>query len=272
MKVVYPIGGLGNSLFHLNLAFDLVKNNNDVILNTYFLRKNILTRLLKFSIHNTENYLYYFLDKKIKVECSINYSIISFILLHKLRLSKYSDKKWFGLNYPTLDDIVKVNHFFGYFQHVYNVNLNLKSIFFQNREFLISQCDSHIINELRKSDNLLLHIRGGDKLRDSIFYYDYKLAKTTYNKFAKVYVVTDDILQAETICDSLQINFEIIKSKNMIIDFIYISIAKNKFIARSSFSWWASEFSLNDDLVFQPEPFYIHVEWNPKSNVKRIKL
>lgn len=272
MKVVYPIGGLGNSLFHLNLAFDLVKNNNDVILNTYFLRKNFLTRLLKFSIHNTENYLSYFLDKRIKVKSTLNYSIIAFILLHKLRLSKYSDKKWFGLNYPSLDDMVKVNHFFGYFQHINKVNLDLKSNFYKNRELLISQCNNILIKELRNSDNLLLHIRGGDKLKDSIFYYNYKFAKTTFIKFTKVYVVTDDIFQAEMICDSLEMNFEIINSENMFIDFIYISIAKNKFIARSSFSWWASEFSLNDDLVFQPEPYYSHVEWNPQSNVKRIKL
>jgi hypothetical protein len=272
MKYVYPMGGLGNCLFHINLCYDLLNSENNVVLNTFFLRKNIITRILGFTFHNTEDNLYYFSDNRIKFDNSFSFAIANFIILHFLRIDRFTKLRWFGLNYPTLDEKKNTKHFFGYFQNVNKIYSDIKLNFLNYREKFISGIDSNLIEQLRNENNLLLHIRGGDKKSDDNFYFNYKNIEEFLFPFKKIFIITDDINSAQFICTNLNINFEILEKKSAIVDFSLLSISKNKFIARSSFSWWSAELSDDFDNVYQPNPYYIHVFWNPSSNIRRVNI
>lgn len=266
------MGGLGNVLFQLNYANNLMSRGVDVDLNCSLLMKNILTtKILKWSNHGTLDILFTLnLLRNFRTKLKISPHLLAGFI-SKILGSKFITSNYYGLESPVPDSI-KSSHLFGYF-HINNpVNetfANLVKSALKDR--LKSPGMEYIRSNLDEiGDNFVVHVRGGDYKFDSAFKIDNWYYQKAISKNQKCFVVTDDRSYAQYLFRDLGVEYTFTSTKNVIDDFIVLTMCRNKILANSTFSWWAAELSDLDSIVIQREPFFDHIKaWDPVSRLPR---
>lgn len=253
---IYLIGGFGNVLFQINYGEFLLKRGFKVEFCDFFLEKNFITSVLKWTIHGT--------TKDLKTLNLYNeYKFTSYKLMDILLiiLSKLFSKSIFRVEFchHSLPSTLKENNIIcGYFMLEVPVS-----------PILITNLRSKLLDKYPEidKDTGIVHYRGGDYSNSNShfpnldIYYEKALRKLG----VKYHVVTNDKHLAEKIfCNDK--NFLGVVSSESVLDDFSIMISANILIQSSStFSWWAAEIS-KAKLVYQPEPFFDHLKWKPLSN------
>lgn len=241
MKKIWLMGGFGNVLFQI-LAFEVIKSqtNHEVFFVEVLTEKNIITRILKWSIHQK---LYQKLISKQQIK-NVNlvksFCVISLAFFSKITNRNYKYSTFYINNvefeYSNLSDNI-----FGYFQE--------KKFLSENQQIILSLGErlNSIFHE-NLSYDIVVHYRGGDSGWALLYNDYYKKVKDLLilEPGRSICVVTDSLDNANSFFGNID-NLKIINSKNAIDDFkIMISTNYKLYCAPSTFSWWAAH-SLNKD-------------------------
>jgi hypothetical protein len=253
---IYLIGGFGNVLFQLNYGDFLEKKGFKIEYCDILLRKNIFTSLFRWSIHKT------FLDLE-ELDFHNEYTFTSFNVfdLVLIILSRIIRAPIFGVEFckhALMSSNHKSNVICGYF--MLNVPVSEKLVN-KLREALI---DFSVHND---SEKLIVHYRGGDYADGHFPRLDNYYKKTLSMLDREYYVVTNDKVLAHRIFSS-DANFLGFKtSLSALGDFSLLASASILVQSSSTFSWWAAEIS-RADAIYQPEPYFNHIDWIPQSKLK----
>lgn len=251
---IYLMGGLGNVLYQLNHGDYLTSKGFEVIYCDYFLDKNFFTWISGWSIHGTKGDLL-----SLGIYDIYKFKTRSFVSIFSLLLSKFFKINFLGALFT---------------QHHYST---LKSVHVLCGYFhLNTPISSKLCNLIRKKKKssvykAIIHYRGGD-YNESIYpcidrYYSKVIDQISPLSFN---VVTNDrksvpdfILKSDGFagftdsCTSLD-------------DFLIMVNSEILICANSTFSWWAAEFS--DAIVYEPDPYFTHLIWEPISKINRNKI
>lgn len=230
MKIIWLMGGFGNTLFQI-LAYNiLIKNGDSVMFKTTLTENNIITKLLKWKIHEP-----IYLDL-INQETIVKSAILSdlfdlfllyfskFFRLDLKRIAFYDSKNKFSINCS--------KNIFSYFQY--------KSFLKENKKELLDLGKVLRIKYSYFSDHTVVHYRRGDSvwaLKHQRYYADIK--ELLRQEKGQILIVTDSVEEATNFFIDIK-NIKIIKSKRAIDDFRHLVSAKKLFCAPSTFSWWAA--------------------------------
>ncbi len=230
MKKIWLMGGFGNTLFQI-LAYNiLIKNGESVMFKTTLTENNIITKFLKWKIHepiyldliNQESIL-----KNSILSDLFNLFLLAFSKFFKLNLKRvafYNSKNKFSVNCS--------KNIFSYFQY--------KSFLKEYKKELL---DLGLVLRTRYSyfpDYTVVHYRRGDSvwaLKYERYYTDIK--KFLRHEKSEILIVTDSVEEATSFFIDIK-NTKIIKSETAIDDFKHLVSAKKLFCAPSTFSWWAA--------------------------------
>lgn len=163
MATIYLMGGLGNNLFQLNLAYTLKDAGSDVVINTsLLLNKGILSKFLGWTDHNSYDSLneLKLLNEFIKSE-KISYFVLFAALMSKLFNKQIFNVRFYGLNMPK-DVLVSGGHFFGYYHNISTVNENFLICLRKELGYILEK-RKYIWQDISrlKSGAAIIHIRGG---------------------------------------------------------------------------------------------------------------
>jgi len=243
------MGGFGNVLFQI-LAFKIAKNNNislkyiDVLT-----KKNIITKLLGWKIHErlyddfiNQNDIY-------KVNIYKVFFILIIAIISKIFTIKsslvvfYNDKNKFLPPYA--------NNIFGYFQD--------KEFLEKNKEELLKLGREIRKKYIKNESYIVVHYRYGDSVwaKEHELYYQ-EVRKLVKEEKETVMIATDspkDALEFFRECN----NIELTKVKNAFDDFKYMISAHKLYCAPSTFSWWAAHSLSPDSKIIIPEFFEINL-------------
>lgn len=223
------MGGLGNQLFQINFAKWLEGEcGADVIFNNYLLKANLITRSMKWSIH--EFILPSLIDDDLRI---IEERNLMAILSSKAPLfNKYSF--FSGLDFIPKESVLNL---FGYFQNA-NFLKQTYGSFGLKQELLPCQ----------PREAVVMHLRGADmnNFRQGITYYEKVL---TDFQSSQIYVVTN--------CNDtfFYLRRKFIKHEFVNIsssareDFLTCCSASTLIVAPSTFSWWAARLGVARNLV-----------------------
>ena len=260
---IYLIGGFGNVLFQINYGEFLLKRGCKVEFCDFFLKKNILTNVLKWTIHGTTkdlNNLSFYNEYKFT-----DYKLMEIFLII---LSKLFSKSIFVVEYcgHSLPSTFKENKTIcGYFMLAVPIS-----------PVLINNLRSKLLekySEINK-DTGIVHYRGGDysNSNDHFPNLDIYYGKALRKLGVKYHVVTNDKQLAQKVFCNDKNFLGVISSESALDDFSILISANILIQSSSTYSWWAAEIS-KASLVYQPEPFFSHLEWNPiSSNNKRVGI
>lgn len=270
IKQIYLWGGLGNVLYQINLAYFLYECGYNVQVNKGLLDYNNLFIRKSIKVHKgVYDRVNLFVDSnKIEIINNLSFKDVFYLIAYKFGFT-FKFFKFFNHDWPIDYDVINVNNFFGYFQKTNNISFYLSKSFYLNFK---SNINKEILDLVVLDSTILIHARFGDKIDVSEFDVNYFNIYNIVKEYQTIVVVTDDIQNAKLINFDSKTHFDLIFvcSENIIDDFYLISSAKAVVISRSSFSWWATEISVIDQKIFQPSPFYNHVEWQLFSNKVRI--
>jgi hypothetical protein len=272
IKQVFLWGGLGNVLYQINLAYYLSQKGYYVLLNRGLIDYNnrLLRKLLK--IHNgIYSQASMFVDtSKINIVDKLNFKDIINIILFKVGIST-KKFKYFNHEWPTDHEIFSIDNFFGYFQKTKFISSQI-SLAFKSK--FKPKSDDLLLNLVKNCETIVVHARFADKIDLKEFELCYSNLSYIFDDFASIVIVTDDEKNARLMkfTNIKKKKIIVISSPDLIDDFHLISMAKNVVLSRSSFSWWATEISSTKQFIFQPEPLYLHLDWQHYSNKKRIPL
>jgi|TARA_Y100000310_G_C20690751_1_gene822049 hypothetical protein len=241
------MGGLGNNLSQLFFAYILQSKGYKVEVNNYLCSKNIVTRILKWYIH----------DQSVKTIYNQKFKLIHtnlFLILFDLLLLNIS-KIFNGWCYNRLFDANQITSFdefqktinskyivlAGYWQRLNIYNENAINQF---RNFLFSNI------ELNHSKKLCVHIRGGDFIK-----FNKSLQKSYYrNALAQVkdcgaptIFTNDKIFSGALLADLTRHNF--LENGNSKEDFLNMISFNQMICSNSTFSIWAGLISLAERII-----------------------
>ena len=115
-KVIYLMGGLGNVLYQLNFAYYLKDLGFKVILNVSLLESNWITKIFNWKVHKgTINAMSYFMGNDFIIQNKPGIQLVSGFLKNNRTISWLFRSKYFGHNFPNIDEIKVYNIFFGVF-------------------------------------------------------------------------------------------------------------------------------------------------------------
>ena len=232
------MGGLGNQLFQLNKAIDLIDRGYNVkLINNLILRESIFaSKILKWNIHDNVLQQIYDFGNIVTKKNTIP------ILMAKAKiLDGFSN--YYGLEY----DVFPARNMFGYFQSKIKVNLRYGN-------FISSKKSSDVVMHIRMTDN-----------NNFDFSRNYYLNVIRNLKMTHVKVVTDDSEGAKKFLErNTKVHYEIISS-NTIDDFSALRGAKVVISAPSTFSFWAAISNETAEKVYVPETFLKYVN-SPSKN------
>lgn len=270
-KILYLMGGLGNTLFQLNFASQLRSSGHDIIINTSILQHNFITRTaLGWGTHNTLETLHQLnalTDFEVDAKLSLH---LFFGLLSKNKGRKIFHTEYYGLDTPAVEKIT-AKHLIGYFHLNNKANLDFlnrirRAVLFQ----LNSQFRMNLKSSLEAIGSIpLVHIRGGDYKSDPTFNLDSRYYRNALKDFTSCFIVTNDRKHASEIMRNIDINYTFVESSSTLDDFVLLAMCKVKILANSTFSWWASEVGSEASIVFQPDPFFHHIDWRPFTLIHR---
>lgn len=276
-KIIFMMGGLGNILFQLNLAYHLKDLGYKVSLNTFALKRgNFIAKLLNWTVHGTledVNRLKLFSDFQVDDKFSI--AFLKGAISKKIKI-KIVDTMFYGLNSPNESEIKCINNFFGYYHNNNPLN-NTFSVFVKDcfRVWLNDHKDlGAVVNKINETNSLVVHIRGGDFTADANgrlgdWFYS-KAMLYLSQKFDALFVITNDRDYAKEVLQNFP--YEIISRNEAIDDFIILQHAPLKILANSTFSWWAAELSINNCCIIEIHPYYPNLDWRPISVQHRIRI
>lgn len=233
MKKIWLMGGLGNVLFQI-LAFRIIeaKTNSSAKYITYLTEKNIITKAIKWSIHD-QLYKNFIPEDKIK-KVSFWGAICPIILGMFSKLTgKYFSFASFYIKQLSIDTHSISENVFGYFQD---------KPFLKNHTVELLELGREIREKYEIIDNekTIVHYRKGDSgwaVTNDDYYIEVK--KMLCESGEEVIVVTDSPTDAAQFFEDIP-NVEISNSKSAMEDFIIMLSAKKLFCAPSTFSWWAA--------------------------------
>ena len=265
IKRVYLWGGIGNVLYQYNFALYLISKGYEVELSTIMISEDGL--LSKFNKHHRGT-LDFFLTLEENVQASLRIrfktdwrDMLGFIC-HRLSLNILSFR-YFNHTTPSILDIENCRLLLGYFQRLPWRSPLLSRAF----ERLVNQSFIGLQNNnIDHVESLVVHLRFGDKENDPDFYLDLGLVERLFGEYKKIYLISDSPKRVDSYIESLGSRGLYVFnycSTNVLEDFIKLYMAKNVALSRSSFSWWAAELSPNNKVIYEPCPFYSHLNWSP---------
>ena len=229
------MGGFGNVLFQI-LAFKVLsKNNNSIFFVDTLTKKNTITKLIGWTIH--ENLYNDLIEKKQINEVSFFKSLFIILTSHvskKLNL-KFKLSTFYSSSLKVDEKLCK--NIFSYFQY----NEFLKK---NHNELLQFGNSLRLRYALNQEPPIVVHYRIGDSvwaLKHSSYYDEIK--KMLNEEALPILIVTDNLNDAKYFFSEIQTT-SILSSKNALEDFKYLISAKKLYCAPSTFSWWAAH-SLN---------------------------
>jgi hypothetical protein len=268
-KQIYLWGGLGNVIYQINFAYYLNEIGYKVTVNKSLINYNhkLKRSLVKIHYGVFENINFFIDTEKISFRDKLSFTDIFYLLLFKIGI-KQSKFKYYGHDWPSDNEIYFNNNFLGYFQKTNIISDKIQLTFYKKYN---PNLDKEILKIASLDTTILIHVRLGDKKNIDEFSINYTKLFNSIINFKLIIVVSDDEENARLLFSNFN-NHKILFSSNICLldDFYLISSAKNVIITRSSFSWWASEISDIKQIIYQPDPFYKHVEWKPYSNKQRI--
>lgn len=263
-------GGLGNILFQLNHAQNLIDAGYEIKFNTVLSTNKKLLKVLNWTHHaytiEALNELNIFDLEQTQIQQKL-LPLLGFLPIINIFL-RYKN---FKHEVHDFDD--KYNAVFGYFHVGCKINMNFL-------RKLRSGIDNYVkLKNLRqpKNNELVIHHRGGDYLKFKMQHSNDQIINRQIqliNEFCRVTVVTNDKIDAQQTYGQAKIkkDIEIIASTHFLDDFCFLANAKNLIISNSTFSWWASEVA-DCEALYEPKQFFGHIDyWSPETRKKRIKL
>lgn len=243
------MGGVGNNLFQLLLFLYLnsTKSDHQIYFVSYLNKKNIITRLLKWKIHEPV------IEKIVNPKTFINFSLIKTVLI--LITAKLNFKIKFLNQFSASDKVIDLN----------NPSLNLVG-YFQNKDIL--KFTMSVLPELRilisdklnlispkQKNNVVVHFRWGDSKWAKKYksYYDDLIP--LLSKFEEVQIVTDDPKIASIKFSALK-KIILVSNDNPWDDFEILVNSKILFSAPSTFSWWALHLVDEKSEVYLPKVIF----------------
>jgi hypothetical protein len=259
---IFVAGGLGNILFQANTFQKMKKNakkNQHIRLCPLILFYPLFfSKVFKLEDHDGLSSAKRLGIKFDKIKLS------DWVTLFALLISKSLNKNFFNCLYlgrksKPIDEIYKLRAVFCYFQ----TNYSMEATFINYLKRSIKSSPLYEDN----LQNCVVHFRGGDfsvSNEDNLKKY-YRIALSGTNKFL---VVTNDTERAKIFFSDLfpSSTFKIVKSKDILNDFLLLSHSKTLVSSNSTFSWWAAE--LSDAKVYQPKAMYDFF-WNVESTKPR---
>lgn len=240
MKKVWLMGGFGNVLFQI-LAFRILnKVNADAKYVCILTERNIITRLLDWTIH--ENIYYDFIDKKHVFRVGVFSALFTLVIL-KFNL-KFLDKHAFFYKEDDLFEYPFSDNIFGYFQG--------REFLINNEKELLKLCGE--IREKYKSTllDVVVHFRCGDFIwstEDRTYYNQVK--ELLIKEDGDILVVTDSLKDARLFFKEIgSVNFS--SSIDPMCDFKKVISARKLYCAPSTFSWWAAHSLDKDSKIIMP--------------------
>ena len=258
-------GGLGNQLFQLAaLQYVSNKNNRTPILNLTKISTGKSPRVFGLE----ENIL-----KNLFNEVPILINSKHFYYLNRIKwiMKRFIPRAFFFKTFfaqgPGYESALEVPASFrvmeGYFQTYRYVNtLNWKKILTLNRprKSTYSQLEEEIVSK----NPIVMHIRGGDYLKDTSGFgtLSPKYFSSGINAFGKqpteIWVFTDDVTYAKSIMDKIATPYRIVDIENALTEFetiLLFSLAKKIIISNSTFAWWGAYLS-EDSAIICPLKWY----------------
>jgi len=246
MKKIWLMGGFGNVLFQI-VAYNVIsKTNKNVFFVTKLIKKNSITKFLKWSIFQPLH------NDLIDDNQVINIKFIpALITVLKAFLSKKLKKKNKGATFYNKNIQLKngvTKNVFGYFQD--------KEFLSENKKELLSLGDKlRTLYSSSTKNPIVVHYRKGDSDWAIKFSYYYEEIKELLKKEQEpIIVVTDSLEDAKGFFKDVSC-LKVIRSENAIDDFKYLISAKKIYCAPSTFSWWAAHSLDENSEVIMPKFF-----------------
>jgi len=245
---IWLMGGFGNVLFHLFLAHLLQKKGNIVTLCTLLTQKNIITKLLGWTIHDS---LYHDLKGSINTKRGSIFPLLLLPLSTKIDIGRE-----YSFFYRSLDNILDnpSSNIFGYFQLKGFLEKNKKELVFFSQG-IAKRITKDIPKEtIMNTKQACIHIRLGDSgwAKDNIDYYTKALETLPDNM--GITVVTDSPQDAKNLLSSYNVSFS--KGGNALEDFYLLFSSDIIICAPSTFSWWAIHCSSNAKKIVMPQSLH----------------
>jgi Glycosyl transferase family 11 len=270
-KIVYLMGGLGNVLFQINYLYNLREQGFLVKADCTLLRDNFFTnKILRWSNHKTLDIL---ADLELLDDIDINFDGYKNIFVGAL--AKFTGRvllstQYSGLVAPEMSD-KDPSHLFGYFHERNPINKLLVKKINNRIKKLVASEEFSILSEALQAvgDNYVVHVRGGDYKQDSAFVISKEYYRKALMGQKKCFIVTNDKEFSRRFFEDIEIDYDFLNTRTSLEDFIILALCRNKVLANSTFSWWAAEIGPPECSIYQRNPFYNHVHWQPLSDRRR---
>ncbi|TVZ38654.1 hypothetical protein P886_3028 [Alteromonadaceae bacterium 2753L.S.0a.02] len=243
--VVYLAGGVGNNFFQICLGEHLKSLGCSVVYNRYFIKHNIVTRTLGWSIHD-DVILSHVLENE-SVENTISlaawcYLIRRFVLAKffgKERLLSYEESRFKGPK----------KYYFGYWQK--GIHLNDDTFALLSRK-ISSFVDKWSVGKKVKKCSHLVHVRHGDfpeseRLTSTNFYRD--VFKILGLSSATLIAAPGTELDNQRVFGAnVSISYD--RGGSALDDFVSLYYAKLIIVSNSTYCYWAANLGLAETIVY----------------------
>lgn len=273
-KIVIRLsGGLGNQMFQYALGKHLEQKNAIVQYDTFVFYRDKLRNYelnqfhtdveLVSTVRNWFHLCCYYTERKLKMKQ----------LVIKL-LGEHHEKSLFGFE----DDLINYRYLDGCWQNIqyfYDLKTTLQREFVWKGSF--NSIQQSVIKDIENQESVMIHLRRGDYLKptnsalyvvqDQDYYERAVHFVSDKVKEARWYVFSDDIEWCKNLScfkkDTTFIDKKI--SNNMYVDFELMKRCRHFIIGNSTFSWWASWLSANEEKVMvAPAQWFYDGELNKR--------
>jgi len=264
-KTVWLAGGFGNIMFQMLLVERFYKKGYDIDIICVLNKKNWLTKLLGWTIHDdlTGYILNKYPNSSVRSYAKI-YDILHLVMFY---FSKLFSIPFFGYTFfKEFNNIQLTNskYLIGYFQsekfiNDFSAEIIDISIFF----------NSHYSLE-NKSSSIVFHFRWGDTDWGRKYeHYYLKVRDILIKENTDIRIVTDDLYKAQEIFGDIN-SVEFISSSNPFDDFLCLLNAETLILAPSTFSWWAANLSIKAKKVIAPKEIISFLPINAKKRILHV--
>jgi hypothetical protein len=245
MKKIWLMGGFGNVLFQILAYRALEKNGYKVEYVDILVERNIFTKLLGWTIHES---IYKDLIDKNEIQSVSYIRVVGLLFLgflnRKFKFKNnictfYSDKNRLKMPYS--------DNNFGYFQDKY---------FLEENQIELLKLGRELFNKYKKNESeIIVHYRLGDSgwAKEYENYY-IKVRNMIMLENETVYIATDSPKEALSFFSDCS-NVKLTDSENAMDDFKYMVSASKLYCAPSTFSWWAAHSLSSESQVIMPDFF-----------------
>jgi hypothetical protein len=258
MIVIRTEGGLGNQLFQYAFGKSLSKKLNTKLLidKSKYLSN---TEKREFVLDKLElNYDGYYkgYSNKYLFKLSSKFPKLFYreLLFYKEKFFHYDPEVFSLINsksYYFQGYWQSYKYFHDYIQHIKD-EVKINNLLVAKKE---------LIDKVSDSNNLSIHVRGGDYRRKPFLLFNGLLKYDYYNecfnqikkikKIKNIYIFTDDIEYLNQISKGFDFKFEIISNRHTVSalqDFALLSKSKNLVISNSTFAWWSALLSMSENV------------------------